>query len=751
MRTRLLLLILAVTLAVAVSSDAFAQRPTAAPKKYSAIPSGPTEFGYVPPPHDLSHIRPVPGMLMAPAASWDWRTMSGVTPVKNQNPFGTCWAFGALGDLESKVLLNESVVYDYSELNIQACNVYSSDCNAGGNAWISTNYLALLGSVDETCDPYPGGCPTPTCINPSCTYLKQVTEWKVIANDVDAIKAAVQTYGPVYTSMYASFAGFNTYDGTGCLSYGGSEETNHAVLIVGWDDDLCSPGVGGWIVKNSWGTAWGDNGYFYIEYGSARIGTSSNVITGYRDNDPNMTTYYWDEWGWWRNIGFSDPHAYAVVEITPQSADEYVYSLHFWATSGPTTYTLSLYDNFNGSSAPTTLLAGPFTGTVNEAGYYTIDLPVPVAVSSGDPVYIYADLLTPGYNAPIPYDDTGPMETNKSFISSNGTSYGALDAGNYNFGDIGLRAMTGPDASSQGYNIKQGDPGFYFNFPGGTIPVVEGESFCDHLYAGNFYWSSTLCGGLQGAVDTFAVVTSDLLGWTITHATEGNCVILNDTAAVGAAWYFTVDLCITVPCDGSAIPGQLNTFSVQMAYCDGSMTAQPDSGDCEDPNVRSGPVDCYSTITQNFEVLAPAPPLQIFQDTLYIVEEGVTSAYIPFSICNGDLCAGTGDYDYKITSLGNIGAAIVQTGTVSAVGPGDCVDVYGLLDAGAASVCTYDTLTILAWDVATGLTYDTCVQAVHVVEPIPVPLFTAPVVTILVLAMILAAAVIMKRHAISKV
>jgi hypothetical protein len=306
-------------------------------------------------------------------------------------------------------------------------------------------------------------------------------------------------------------------------------------------------------------------------------------------------------------------------------------------------------------------------------------------------------------------------------------------------------------ASAQNPGIKQGDPGFYFNFPGGTIPVVEGESFCDHLYAGNFYWASTLCGGLQGAVDTFAVLTSDLLGWPITHTTEGNCVILNDTAAVGSAWYFTVDLCITVPCDGSAIPGQLNTFSVQMAYCDGSMTAQPDSGDCEDPNVRSGPVDCYSTITQNFEVLAPAPPLQIFQDTLYIVEEGVTSAYIPFSICNGDLCAGTGDYDYKITSLGNIGAAIVQTGTVSAVGPGDCVDVYGLLDAGAASVCTYDTLTILAWDVATGLTYDTCVQAVHVVEPIPVPLFTAPVVTILVLAMILAAAVIMKRHAISKV
>jgi hypothetical protein len=59
-------------------------------------------------------------------------------------------------------------------------------------------------------------------------------------------------------------------------------------------------------------------------------------------------------------------------------------------------------------------------------------------------------------------------------------------------------------------------------------------------------------------------------------------------------------------------------------------------------------------------------------------------------------------------------------------------------------------LTIIAWDAATGTVYDTCVQVVHVVEPVPVPLFTTPVVTILVLAMILAAAVIMKRTAISK-
>ncbi|MDD3642125.1 MAG: hypothetical protein PHQ19_01475, partial [Candidatus Krumholzibacteria bacterium] len=87
---------------------------------------------------------------------------------------------------------------------------------------------------------------------------------------------------------------------------------------------------------------------------------------------------------------------------------------------------------------------------------------------------------------------------------------------------------------------------------------------------------------------------------------------------------------------------------------------------------------------------------------------------------------------------------INQPGQVTVDG-GACLDIYGIIDAGAANVCDYDELTIIAWDNATGTVYDTCVQLIHVVTPVPVPLLTAPVVTILVLAMILAAAVIIRR------
>ena len=302
------------------------------------------------------------------------------------------------------------------------------------------------------------------------------------------------------------------------------------------------------------------------------------------------------------------------------------------------------------------------------------------------------------------------------------------------------------------YDLKQGDPAFYFDFAGGTISVIRGETWCEVLYAGQFSWASTTCTAIM---DTFAVVTSDVQGWPITNTfigfeqgTEGEdaeakCYIINDDGV--DSWYYVTEVCFTVPCEATV--GDLNTVTAQMAYCDETMTAQPDSGDCEDPNVRSGPVDCWSTITQDFEVVESPPALYILQDTFYYVEQGQTSAYIPFSICNGDACAPATDYHYVITSDGTIGPALNQTGTAAGLVGGTCGNVYGIVDAGSATVCTWDVLTIIAWDDA-GTVYDTCVQEVHVVEPIPVPLFNAPVVTILVLAMILAAAVIMKRHAV---
>ncbi|MCK4538341.1 MAG: hypothetical protein KAV42_06035 [Candidatus Krumholzibacteria bacterium] len=734
MKSKLLLLVLIIFTASALFSGAAdAQVPTKGPKNPKSVPGTASEFGYIPPPVDLSHIVVTPGRLMAPAASWDWRSTSQVTSVKNQNPYGTCWAFGTLGSFEAFILINESIAYDYSEHNIQGCNVVSTDCNAGGNAWMSVNYLALSGTIDESCDTYPGTCPAATCSNPACSFDKQVTEWRVIPNDVTAIKNAVQTYGPLYVSMYASFPGFSSYDGTTCLVYAGTEDPNHAVVIVGWDDDMCG-GNGAWIVKNSWGTAWGDNGYFYIEYGSARIGSNANVITDYKNYDPNETIYYFDEYGWWSSVGYGDGNDWGMVAVTPTTSNEYLYSVDFWATAANCSYSIYVYDTFSGGVL-SDVLAGPISGTVSDAGYYSIDLPTPLQVTSGDVIYLAADLTTPGYNYPVPYDDTGPMETNKCFVSNDGTSWSALDNGNYAMGDTGIRGRIGPEIVA-GECSMEGDPAFFVGFPGGTINVIKGETWCSDIANTNFGFVSTIC----TEMDTFCMHYGDLLGWTISSADfpEGACFTVNPGS------YYWNEVCISVPCD--AVIGATNTLTAFMAFCDLNGVCAPDCGDCEDPNWYGGD-PYYQTTTQDFEVVESPPALYILQDTLYYVEQGQTAAYIPFSICNGDPCAAATDYGYSIVSLGVVGAAINQNGTAVGVVGGSCQDVYGIIDAGLSDVCDYDTLTIIAWDAATGSVYDTCIQVIHIVEPVPVPLFSTPVIVLLVIAMFLTAAIIMKRRA----
>ena len=287
-----------------------------------------------------------------------------------------------------------------------------------------------------------------------------------------------------------------------------------------------------------------------------------------------------------------------------------------------------------------------------------------------------------------------------------------------------------------------GDAGVYASFPGGVIEVVKGQTWChldpdgyDDMGLVNFAWLGNC---YLAEVDTFCAHTYDDLGWE-TYSDHEECFLME------TGYIYWVSACITVPCDAALATE--NTFYFTHAFCDIEEVCQPEQGDCIDPTVF-GP-DRWQTVSQDFIVVESPPSLFVLQDTLYEVSQGQTGAYIPFSICNGDPCNPDINYGYIITSRGRVGAAIYVEDTADLIPGGECQPVYGVIDAGAADICDYDTLTIIVWQ-EDGSVYDTCVQRIHVIEALPVPLFTAPVVTILVLAMILAAAVIMKRHAVSK-
>lgn len=297
-----------------------------------------------------------------------------------------------------------------------------------------------------------------------------------------------------------------------------------------------------------------------------------------------------------------------------------------------------------------------------------------------------------------------------------------------------------PVALNAGTVVFDGDAGIYIDFYT-SADVVAGEVYCDHVGPANFGFISTFCTDY----DTFCGHYYDDLGWPIS--------VPDDYFAEGSPWdldpgtYYDYDVCITVPCEG-AVPGTVNNFCMQMAFMDVYEVCQPDSGDCENPNDWDG-TPIWNTTCCELTIIPTPPALYILQDTLYFVEVGLTQAYIPFGLCNADPCSPPVVYGYHLWSQGTIGAAIDVSGTETVQG-GKCFDLYGILDAGDTEICDYDTLTIIAWTTEGDLLYDTCVQVVHIVEPIDVPLFSTPVITILVLAMILAAAVIMKRTAASK-
>jgi hypothetical protein len=243
------------------------------------------------------------------------------------------------------------------------------------------------------------------------------------------------------------------------------------------------------------------------------------------------------------------------------------------------------------------------------------------------------------------------------------------------------------------------------------------------------------------ALDTLCFHAVSLQGWDI--ACDPPMGELQELPAGGYIWY--QEISITAPCDANI--GDKDTIIASCAYANTAGVCAPECGDCQDPNIRPATgVKYYNADTLIVTIVAAPAAVVVLQDTLTIVESGQSQAYVPFSICNPDNCAPLTEFICNIRSLGHVGPAINTTDTVMVDG-GACKDVFGVIDANFTPACTYDTLTIMVWSAAEPIVYDTCVQVVHVVEGcFCVPVFTPAVAAILVLALILAAAIFMRRR-----
>jgi hypothetical protein len=187
------------------------------------------------------------------------------TSIKDQGSCGSCWAFSECGMFES-VLLKQGISTDLSEQWLVSCNTEGWGCNGG---WFANAYFLNPGAPLESCFRYKAAdLPCKSC---PAVY---VATGQGNASNEAAIKNAIQTYGAVQCAVTVT-SYFQAYSG-GVFNYDSNLSVNHAVVLVGWDDNA---GNGAWRMKNSWGKGWGEGGLMWIEYGVSNIGYGGNYLT----------------------------------------------------------------------------------------------------------------------------------------------------------------------------------------------------------------------------------------------------------------------------------------------------------------------------------------------------------------------------------------------------------------------------------------------------------------------------------------
>ena len=206
-----------------------------------------------------------------------------VTPVKNQQNSGDCWAFSAIASLESCMLKASGVCYDLSEENMKnLISLYSDygwnmETNKGGFDTMAIGYLtSWLGPVFEYEDEFDDHSTLSPVLHSKFHIQDILSLSRSSYLDNDDIKKAILKYGAVASGLYNNDYYLNKNKNS--YYYNGNQATNHAVVIVGWDDSYSKynfnnvpQGNGAWICKNSWGENWGNNGYFYVSYYDTRL------------------------------------------------------------------------------------------------------------------------------------------------------------------------------------------------------------------------------------------------------------------------------------------------------------------------------------------------------------------------------------------------------------------------------------------------------------------------------------------------
>ena len=520
--------------------------------------------GYVRPPVDLSHLASNPpneslgkNLLKANVgdepipATYDLRSVGGksyITSVKNQSPYGACWTFATMGAMESNTLKRGGSALDLSEQHLAWFAYKNSDkskafgnvtttdftkvMDMGGNAFSPTAlYGRLAGPVLESEVAY-GVQPTKSTPEEYTRALRlrdvyYLTFVNLNVNQDEAnrniVKRRIMESGAVFVNYNDEQTYYQqTTAGGTSFYYNGKDatEVDHGVLIAGWDDNYSKDNFktkpannGAWLIKNSWGEKWyngtenvGDDGYFWMSYEQCLYDGSAFIT---EDANSDMKVYYYDALGW---TGTATGAMSANV-FKCERDGEYLTEVAFFTPDNNLTYEVKVYTGMVAmpSSNPISGSAvSQASGTIPFAGYHTVALDTPVALTEGQ--YFSVVLKLGGTDIPIEIKSSSSgsspnakIETG-SFISVNGTTWQAVNNMN-----ACIKAFTLKDSA------EDTPPKITSSYPPDAVVNVEYYYKLNASGARPLTWSKS--GELPSGLE-FNTATGEITG-TATEATHG--------------------------------------------------------------------------------------------------------------------------------------------------------------------------------------------------------------------------------------
>ena len=401
-----------------------------------------------------------------------------ITAIKDQNPYGTCWAHAAMASAEAdlwKKGLADSTI-DLSEWQLAYFFFHTVEdplggtagdsvtvvtdssvedyLDRGGNQQLATYRLATWQGVTQEVDaPYSTVYNDRTkTLDDSLAYGKDVyhleNAYWVSMKDRDVVKQLIMQYGACAASYYHASAYYNStsqwYRSEPLAEYKPTgTTTNHAITIVGWDDNYSKDNFGtykpssdgAWLCKNSWGEDWSKDGLFYISYEDAPNLNGTATFFDYGAGDNYDYNYQYDG-----GVGTASYSVANAANIYTANSAETLKAVGIYTNDVQYTCTIKIYKSCTGGPISGMLVS---TQTVTEpyAGFHTIVLDTPVDLEAGDTYSVVVCQTSASSSPKVQVDSSfswswltgvSSAKTGQSFISSNGSYWQDVSSSGYN-------------------------------------------------------------------------------------------------------------------------------------------------------------------------------------------------------------------------------------------------------------------------------------------------------------------------------